>query len=1079
MFASEINVAENNAWVIRKITKNKFTEEEKNNLYNYYIQDRDIIVCKVASSNLKDINGVNYYVSPHTYEVNISTNIPHRDCPGGLDISATLHVKIIPTADDFGNWLLRDRITELKSSDFTAFLLQDNNGLKLYLEKIIKSLHDLSLFFAKKEEAIQKSWYGQDSVLPQWLCIENIIWHKAEALPGAAQQNIRDYQNKLEQMKKEMTEKKIFLDFEIEKNKIEETRAQIRKAQLERQTQYEQVLAAAKAKAAEIEEDALRKKILADQEAKIKEMKNKAYISNYRNKQLFKNTIVAACFILLAISLIRGYSYISTYYLPFRLQITLCNAKESTQKLSMQNLRSHIESVYRANGFVCAFADTADGTAIATEEIRVTQKEYADIEQALNDFEKKNPGLFTLTTRNPEFSFSDGKSFCYLKKKRIEMVPETNTTAEIEVIIEGEHRLRNEIKDYFSRHHTKTFKELESTTAKARYTVHVLPIYEQNFRNELANIAKKHNAIIGNGSKIIITAKDTKITPVILNVQGLSLEQLRTVSKIFNVSIANETEVTCKLPKDAITQHMLSAELKQSGIQAVWNDTRSKINFKQMEKSVAVTIIGTRTNAVNALLANCTLTASDSGKHTYTFTYWKDEERKTFLKKLDTEKGLLKISNNPVTYRIAAHIILNVEQLHQTDKLTIADIFNVSFLAENEISCQIERKNVKEKLRDARLKDANISYQWNGNKLVFSKIKVAKQELIAVDKTANLALFKNCTVKSRKDGKIVYAFNYYEQNELTAFLAALDADKELIKTADQPITYQSATTLSLNVEKLNPAEKHIISDIFGVTFLDKNEISVKFVKDVVKSNLRDARLNDAKITYQWNGNKLIFDKIKTKKQLSVVIYGRIESASLETLFSQCTAQRFADRTVYTYTSYEDAECNEFLNKISKEPSLRRRNEQKNTYTVLRYVIWSAPELPQIEKYIKEAAGGTLKGYFTTEKIKEIKSAVQNYTITESENSITISAPEYTYVCRIRIGYDQNYDDMKGAFVNTEIYKVIKLKSPRTNKRTSYTFAELIVRSKSDANTVKGRLYDELTKTDDSFPKRYISVKKEN
>ena len=118
----------------------------------------------------------------------------------------------------------------------------------------------------------------------------------------------------------------------------------------------------------------------------------------------------------------------------------------------------------------------------------------------------------------------------------------------------------------------------------------------------------------------------------------------------------------------------------------------------------------------------------------------------------------------------------------------------------------------------------------------------------------------------------------------------------------------------------------------------------------------------------------------------------------------------------------------------------------------------------------------MEGYFTDEMIQNIKDGLKNFAIHEEGSTISIALPEYLFTCKIRLSYDRNFDELKKAFVNTEIYKVIKQSAPRKDAKVSSTFVEITISAcVNDVTAVKNRIYEEILKIDDSFPKRYISV----
>ena len=216
--------------------------------------------------------------------------------------------------------------------------------------------------------------------------------------------------------------------------------------------------------------------------------------------------------------------------------------------------------------------------------------------------------------------------------------------------------------------------------------------------------------------------------------------------------------------------------------------------------------------------------------------------------------------------------------------------------------------------------------------------------------------------------------------------------------------------------------------------------------------------------------------VKVKKDAEIVIYGAMDPES-QAFLAKYPVQRYAGKTVYTVSYYEDQELKNAVAKIDKVPSLRRISKDKNEYTALKYLVWNVSGLPDAENYIKEITGGVLKGYFSKEMIDKIKRGLKekNVSINEKDNAIFVTAPEYVFFCRIRLGYDHEYDEFQKAFGNTDLYTVVR-KTRRRDAKVSGTFVEMTIKtSVNDANTIKNKIYEELLKIDDSCPKRYIKV----
>ena len=218
--------------------------------------------------------------------------------------------------------------------------------------------------------------------------------------------------------------------------------------------------------------------------------------------------------------------------------------------------------------------------------------------------------------------------------------------------------------------------------------------------------------------------------------------------------------------------------------------------------------------------------------------------------------------------------------------------------------------------------------------------------------------------------------------------------------------------------------------------------------------------------------------VKVKKEISIVIYGAM-AKNVQTLMKKYPVQHYEGKSVYTYSYYDEKDRDAFIGKVNQLPSLRRM-QGENEYLALTHAVWKAPGLPEAEKRIKDITGGVLEGYFSGEMIQNIKNSLSEFSISENGNTISVATLEYLFTCKVRLGYDHDFNELKNAFGSTDLYKVMGQASLRKDPKVSSSFVEIrISTSVNDANAVKNRIYEELLKIDDSFPKRYITVTTRN
>ncbi len=142
-----------------------------------------------------------------------------------------------------------------------------------------------------------------------------------------------------------------------------------------------------------------------------------------------------------------------------------------------------------------------------------------------------------------------------------------------------------------------------------------------------------------------------------------------------------------------------------------------------------------------------------------------------------------------------------------------------------------------------------------------------------------------------------------------------------------------------------------------------------------------------------------------------------------------------------------------------------------------------PDKNKIEQLFpgtKSANGETISGRIAVRDIAALREAirqadfVENYSVSGENHKIKITPQEYIFTYEIRIGYQQDYEELKKAFVDTELYTVKKQTKPIENQRLNYTFVRLTVSSIiNDAGKITDAIHAELQNYDGNFRKSSI------
>ena len=208
---------------IRKIAGNP-AKTEVESIYN--LTSGNLIHLSVdAVKKLKKTSGENYFVSTGKFFFELDTTLRHEDCPGGLRVKAILQMKLVPCAEDFGNFLRLNPQEVITLPALKTILQRKEFGIAAYLQKIINGVANAGLLIRHGQEAV--AWCGQDELLPPWLCISNIQSLTAEAMPTLAEKRCKEFNAEQNRLAESIARKQQQLDYENQLNDIEENRKDI------------------------------------------------------------------------------------------------------------------------------------------------------------------------------------------------------------------------------------------------------------------------------------------------------------------------------------------------------------------------------------------------------------------------------------------------------------------------------------------------------------------------------------------------------------------------------------------------------------------------------------------------------------------------------------------------------------------------------------------------------------------------------------------------------------------------------------------------------------------------------------
>jgi hypothetical protein len=191
--------SEDDPVLIKRLNKNdKCSMAEKKFIYNVSEKNGDFIQLHIAEDDVGtnmfyELDGTNFYVSLMSFPIDIKAKLQHKDCPGGIDISTSILIKLHPGTSAFGEWLVRTVKDKVTLTDMTCLLQDEIYGLNLYLQKMIDGAANFGLVSRYGKEAV--AWKKQDNALPDWLEIINIQYLDAKALPSDAEERRNNFNN--------------------------------------------------------------------------------------------------------------------------------------------------------------------------------------------------------------------------------------------------------------------------------------------------------------------------------------------------------------------------------------------------------------------------------------------------------------------------------------------------------------------------------------------------------------------------------------------------------------------------------------------------------------------------------------------------------------------------------------------------------------------------------------------------------------------------------------------------------------------------------------------------------------------
>ena len=144
---------------------------------------------------------------PISFPVEINTDLRHQDCPGGINVRASLLIKLHPEHQEFRTWASHKIAKDAALSDLICLLQNDEVcGLVSYLQRLINEVENIGLVLRYGKEAV--GWARHKDVLPEWIEIENLQYFNAKVLQTEDERQREEFQKKeqLLQQQRQMDE---------------------------------------------------------------------------------------------------------------------------------------------------------------------------------------------------------------------------------------------------------------------------------------------------------------------------------------------------------------------------------------------------------------------------------------------------------------------------------------------------------------------------------------------------------------------------------------------------------------------------------------------------------------------------------------------------------------------------------------------------------------------------------------------------------------------------------------------------------------------------------------------------------
>ncbi|MBR7119331.1 MAG: DUF4384 domain-containing protein [Lentisphaeria bacterium] len=211
---------------------------------------------KIFIKRLNTLGGTKFDVLPTSLPIEIDTDLQHPNCPGGINVRASLLINVHSEHKEFKEWALLVITDKVTLSEFAHLLQNEDYGLASYLQKLINGVTNIGLVLRYGKEAV--SWEPHDDVLPAWIEIKKLQYFNAKVLQTEDERQQEEFLKKIQLQQQQNEIDKIAAENEAAKKEIE-ARAELAELKHQNDVQNEILEQEIKSLQYELEKDRLKK----------------------------------------------------------------------------------------------------------------------------------------------------------------------------------------------------------------------------------------------------------------------------------------------------------------------------------------------------------------------------------------------------------------------------------------------------------------------------------------------------------------------------------------------------------------------------------------------------------------------------------------------------------------------------------------------------------------------------------------------------------------------------------------------------------------------------------------------------